>query len=202
MTDETAAAGWYPQPDGKQRYWDGRQWTGHVEPGADQPERGPAPRRGRGCLIAVLVAAVLFVLLIVFWVVQYQRGEKAAGMAEEGATTACGTPATAPGFDVKLGTPYLLDGKDLVPVSVTNNTDSTHDVIVVLRQYNLEGCQQLDGRIAAQMDDVAPGQTGTDDAGEVSRLVPTLSLEGKAYQVELVNVLPAKGSPFTTFDPD
>lgn len=25
-------AGWYPQPDGSQRYWDGRQWTNHVAP--------------------------------------------------------------------------------------------------------------------------------------------------------------------------
>jgi len=27
---ESAAAGWYPQPDGTQRYWDGAQWTDHV----------------------------------------------------------------------------------------------------------------------------------------------------------------------------
>lgn len=26
----TAPAGWYPQPDGNQRYWDGAAWTGHV----------------------------------------------------------------------------------------------------------------------------------------------------------------------------
>jgi hypothetical protein len=29
-----AAPGWYPTPDGQQRYWDGRQWTEHVAPGA------------------------------------------------------------------------------------------------------------------------------------------------------------------------
>jgi len=27
-------AGWYPQPDGTQRYWDGTSWTEHVAPGA------------------------------------------------------------------------------------------------------------------------------------------------------------------------
>ena len=26
-------AGWYPQPDGQQRYWDGQQWTGYFAPG-------------------------------------------------------------------------------------------------------------------------------------------------------------------------
>ena len=25
----SAPAGWYPQPDGRQRWWDGTQWTEH-----------------------------------------------------------------------------------------------------------------------------------------------------------------------------
>ncbi len=29
-------AGWYPQEDGRQRYWDGAQWTEHFAPGANQ----------------------------------------------------------------------------------------------------------------------------------------------------------------------
>ncbi len=28
-------AGWYPMPEGHQRYWDGDQWTDHTTPGAD-----------------------------------------------------------------------------------------------------------------------------------------------------------------------
>ncbi|MEO3938574.1 DUF4352 domain-containing protein [Dermatophilaceae bacterium Soc4.6] len=31
---QNAAPGWYPQPDGQQRYWDGRQWTEHLAPGS------------------------------------------------------------------------------------------------------------------------------------------------------------------------
>ena len=27
-----APAGWYPQPDGSQRYWDGETWTAHHAP--------------------------------------------------------------------------------------------------------------------------------------------------------------------------
>jgi len=30
-------AGWYPQPDGTQRYWDGLRWTEHVVPAAPAP---------------------------------------------------------------------------------------------------------------------------------------------------------------------
>ncbi|MEO5746763.1 MAG: Ltp family lipoprotein [Ornithinibacter sp.] len=29
-------AGWYPQSDGQQRYWDGERWTEHFAPGAQQ----------------------------------------------------------------------------------------------------------------------------------------------------------------------
>lgn len=53
MTPEgqRAAPGWYPTPDGQQRYWDGQQWTQHVAPlatpphphaAAQQPFRGAA----------------------------------------------------------------------------------------------------------------------------------------------------------------
>ncbi|HET6654458.1 MAG TPA: RDD family protein [Nocardioides sp.] len=42
-------AGWYPDPDPQapepkgQRYWDGRQWTEHVQPPVGQPQMGQAP---------------------------------------------------------------------------------------------------------------------------------------------------------------
>jgi hypothetical protein len=32
-----AAAGWYPQPDGQQRYWDGEAWTQSFAPGVTGP---------------------------------------------------------------------------------------------------------------------------------------------------------------------
>ena len=33
-------AGWYEQPDGQQRYWDGSRWTGDVAPGAETTTPG------------------------------------------------------------------------------------------------------------------------------------------------------------------
>jgi len=35
-----APAGWYPQPDGTQRYWDGSAWTDHI---AGEPTEAPEP---------------------------------------------------------------------------------------------------------------------------------------------------------------
>lgn len=38
----TSPAGWYPQEDGRQRYWDGQQWTEHFAPGqAPSPSGTP-----------------------------------------------------------------------------------------------------------------------------------------------------------------
>ena len=40
----TSPAGWYPQEDGRLRYWDGQQWTEHFAPGqAPSPTGAPAP---------------------------------------------------------------------------------------------------------------------------------------------------------------
>jgi hypothetical protein len=38
-----APAGWYPQEDGRRRYWDGSAWTNQVGPAAE-----PGAGRGRG----------------------------------------------------------------------------------------------------------------------------------------------------------
>lgn len=42
-------AGWYPQPDGQQRYWDGELWTEHYAPGP-AGNRSPAPDQSAGSL--------------------------------------------------------------------------------------------------------------------------------------------------------
>jgi TM2 domain-containing membrane protein YozV len=39
---DNAPAGWYPQPDGSQRYWDGESWTHHHAPTYSQPPALPA----------------------------------------------------------------------------------------------------------------------------------------------------------------
>ena len=36
-----APPGWYPQPDGSQRYWDGETWTHHQAPTYAQPPALP-----------------------------------------------------------------------------------------------------------------------------------------------------------------
>jgi len=42
----SSPAGWYPQPDGRQRYWDGERWTDHFA--ADKGATSPAELSGEG----------------------------------------------------------------------------------------------------------------------------------------------------------
>lgn len=47
----SAAPGWYPQPDGRERYWDGAAWTEQMrDPGADERAGRPAWYRTRTAL--------------------------------------------------------------------------------------------------------------------------------------------------------
>ena len=36
MRMSNTPAGWYPQADGRQRYWDGETWTEHFAPGTPE----------------------------------------------------------------------------------------------------------------------------------------------------------------------
>lgn len=41
-----APAGWHLQPDGRERYWDGTQWTEHFRPAQEQPPTPQADPQG------------------------------------------------------------------------------------------------------------------------------------------------------------
>ena len=48
MSEATAQAGWYGQPDGSERFWTGSQWSDHVRPRPMDPLPPPAPRAQAG----------------------------------------------------------------------------------------------------------------------------------------------------------
>jgi len=60
----SAPAGWYLQPDGQQRYWDGELWTEHVAPGVAPVTTAPAVAAVRKGVSRVAWVAVLALLLL------------------------------------------------------------------------------------------------------------------------------------------
>lgn len=56
-------AGWYPQPDGQQRYWDGERWTENVAPGVP-PVTPPVAARKNWFLRHKVITAIGAVLLL------------------------------------------------------------------------------------------------------------------------------------------
>ncbi len=56
-------AGWYPQPDGQQRYWDGQQWTEHFAPSTPLVTP-PVAARGNWFLRHKILTAIGALLLI------------------------------------------------------------------------------------------------------------------------------------------
>lgn len=64
MTQQTPA-GWFPQEDGTQRYWDGEAWTDHIAPGvsAQAPDERPLWQKKR-FLIPVIGVPALFMVIV------------------------------------------------------------------------------------------------------------------------------------------
>ena len=64
----TTPAGWHPQPDGRQRYWDGQQWTEHFAPGTPEAtapvQAAPKATRPWYAKKRVLIPAGIVALLI------------------------------------------------------------------------------------------------------------------------------------------
>ena len=57
-------AGWHQQPDGRERYWDGKEWTDQYrEGGASAPPPAAPAKKSGGCLKWVLIAIAVLVLL-------------------------------------------------------------------------------------------------------------------------------------------
>lgn len=104
-----AAPGWYPTPDGRQRYWDGRQWTEHVAPLAT-PHPYAAPQQDRRAvsrpdtkpgyakkllIIPFAVVGVLFFLWILGSFTPDREPTEQAQPVSPPATTQSVAPATS-----------------------------------------------------------------------------------------------------------
>jgi len=86
-------AGWYPQPDGQQRYWDGQQWTENFAPGTPLASP-PAVARKNWFLRHKILTAIGALLLIGMFSNLANGGTKSVTIAPVGDQVA--TSATSP----------------------------------------------------------------------------------------------------------
>ncbi len=136
----SAPPGWHRQPDGRERWWDGQQWSehfrtppapgqpapgppapgGYPQPGGyPAPEGYPPPRSGmssgaKGCLIAAAVAVVLLLVAVVVGGILFARTATRA-VEEVQSALPSGFPTDLP-TDGSTAVPSL--GGDSVEVSV------------------------------------------------------------------------------------
>lgn len=92
-------AGWYPQPDGTQRYWDGTSWTAHVAPASAPPpphvQSAPQPVVAANKPKKPIYQRVWFWLVIVFVVLPIIGSMLGRG-ASTSASPAAGPTSVAP----------------------------------------------------------------------------------------------------------
>lgn len=85
-TEPQADAGWYPDHEGRMRYWDGSSWLNIPSPPQSEDATPPStpvapPRRTRRSLIALSLVVVLAVAGFVGWKAVQDRREEAAAAA-------------------------------------------------------------------------------------------------------------------------
>ena len=88
-------AGWYPQPDGQQRYWDGQQWTENFAPGTPLASP-PAVARKNWFLRHKILTAIGALLLIGMFSNLANGGTKSVTIAPVGDPVATSATSATP----------------------------------------------------------------------------------------------------------
>jgi hypothetical protein len=112
-------AGWYPQDDGSQRYWDGERWTGHIAPRSDLAAvaasgtpQAAATRAGGGGAVGFvkrhkIASGVAGAALLLVMIAALSGGgdDTASTATVVGAPRATATPSTTPAKATDESTP-------------------------------------------------------------------------------------------------
>lgn len=91
-------AGWYPQADGRQRYWDGQQWTEHFAPAqgtVPAPAPAAAPKRAWYAKKRVIIPGALLALAIVGSAMGGGGDDPTTNVADTTSASAAPAPAKA-----------------------------------------------------------------------------------------------------------
>ena len=167
MTPSNPSPGWYPDPAGGGgiRYWDGRGWTTHVQPGRHAsaqapgwtPASGTAPgdRRPGAIAVGAALAAVVALLAVTAWfVIGAARGPGGTPVStprptppSSAVTTPSRTPSTSPsrtpgGVVPTLPAPTMPSPTLTIdtgcPTDVTGRLRSRHVTVTTPASWQIE----------------------------------------------------------------
>lgn len=176
-------AGWHPQPDGRERYWDGQAWTDQYrtpEPGTPPPppyQAAPAqqPKKsgmGKGCLISALIIVAVIIIGAVSCIAitgkavdEVDKSIKAE-QTESGGTNNPVTIEEGKAFEIRQfnyadGWTIVdsdLGGVEIRDLKVTNNRDDADAAFVEIKF--MKGTEVLES-IDCTSDQILVGQTAT-----------------------------------------
>lgn len=123
----TPLPGWYPDPSGapRQRYWDGRQWTGHA------PARPALSRRGLWIAFSAIMSAALFFGACSAMIASGSRAHTTAGK-QTGPTVSRGVPVRDGNFE------FVVSGVSAPPNSRTDPAPRGKWVVVTVAVRNID----------------------------------------------------------------
>jgi Protein of unknown function (DUF2510) len=183
-------AGWYPQPDGQQRYWDGQRWTGYRTQGISVVRRRPGARR-RWLREHKVIATITSVLLLGASLGAAEIGAKtdaeadvpAVPLAESAASRRAAAARSQPKDQAAFLT-AVVEGRDRYL-----STDNELKQELVLGERDRDLCSSLPGDLEVK-----------DWVGVISHLHTSGGGEG-VLEVEFGNSLKVRlGNDFLAFD--
>lgn len=201
---DQAPAGWYPQPDGRQRYWDGAGWVGIAAqlPSFPQPESTQTHGRVRGAMSQVwgwvvgaamllgLLVAVLFTSVLGFGPIQFSSSND--GVAPE-ESAGCDGAVSWKAAESLVGEQATVKGP---LVSVTTAQSSKGEPTFL----NIGAAYPDPGRLSVVMWHTGPNAANFSPPDEGQYSGPTLCVTGEVRDFEGVPQITVTDESQIAFD--
>lgn len=215
MGEQNTPSGWFPQTDGRLRYWDGTQWTDQFQdapsPGAAAVE-APAPKGEKNWFLRHKILTGLGAALVLFASAGLPGGcedvdEKASPAASAPAASspaasspAASAPATARETTTsKKPSPRAAEsGEDVRPALAEGAGAKTTDAACidgVTWMCNIEYAKLRGGVVEVRVRTTAPGVTGDD----VARSAYNFLTLGSEMNIIMVQVTTAQDGAIGSF---